>query len=292
MENPITRRRYGVLCALVLAGCTGDDDGGGGDNGEANPEFEEDVDPQGVVTVPDQEGQGTQIEIREAEANVDYRLVVDYDGGTVESSVISAEDRVSAITIDLDTQITSEQTVEVAVISRDGERLDSESFRYTPIPPGPKMSRDDLFTLLDDRTGWGILDIWSHFRSFSDDFVVESDVNGYDVRFEWIHGTNEGIPFVDDPAQQTERVVAKMNAAFFQAIYTSDYEISRAEATTRQFRGHEADGSEVIDRSGKVVVTGSTAASVDWDNLVENGDFPQGMRSVADEYEFTFHEQV
>lgn len=319
MDTILDRRTFTVLCALAAAGCTGDDDGegassngggngdgsgdgssGGNDGGanqdsngnEADPDFEKDVDPSGSVQAADQEGQGEQIKIQEAQANVDYKLIVDYSGGTIESSVISGGNHVSGETIPLDAQITSEQTVEVAVVSADGEQLDSTSFRYVPAPPGPSLNENDVFNILKDRTGWGILDEWSHFRSFTDSFSVNSSTDGYDVHFEWIHGTNGGLPLVGDPAKATEKVVAKMNAAFFQALYQSQYELTRVEAVTHQFRGHEADGSKVVDRSGQVVVAASTARSVNWDNLVENGEFPQGLKSVADKYQFTFREKV
>lgn len=285
MNKYITRRTFGASATIVLAGCLGsspDDD----DSDNSDPDFNSEVEPDGSLRVSDQEGQGHEIEIDSAEANVDYQIVVKYDGNTVESSIISADQQVSE-TIELDSQITSEQMVDVYIISTDGEELTSTSFQYTPVPPGPRLTTDNAFEILQDRIG--TLGPWPIFEEWKDEPVIESNVNGYSVNFSWIH---DYTTVTLDKEATTEENVALANAAFFQALYQSEFVIDEIGAQTFQLRGHDEVGDPVVEQSGSVLVTQSSTDQVNWEKFIDEGEFPEGLRQVADEYEFTFHEPL
>lgn len=269
---------------MALTGCAET----GSDSNTTEPEFEAETEPKGSINVSDQRGQGEEIEIGSAEANVDYRIVIEYEGGTVNSSVISANQRVSTA-VGLDAQIRAEQTVRVSVVSTDGDVLASSSFQYTPVPPGPKMSADEVRRLVQEKVG--LLQNAIH-EKWRDDVTVESDVDGYRVSFGWVHGYAINIPLLKSKKAVTERQVAKANAAFLQALYDSEFTVRDVEIDTFQLRGHDETGEAVIEPSGGVSVTRSSAEQVDWKDLLQHGEFPAGLRQVVDEYEFEYHEPL
>jgi hypothetical protein len=289
----VDRRTFGVGVGLLLAGClTADDESEsiGGENGDSDdPAFVQNADPDGSIRISDQRGGGGEISIDRVEANVDYRVVVEYENGRVESSTISA-DQAHSPTIELETTIRSSQTISVSLVSAEGEELASAEFRYELAPPGSTLTSTEAHELLSDRIG--ILGPWPMFFDWDGQPRVDSDDTAYQVEFAWIHEHWKDVPIIGDNEAATEEKLAWANAAFFQALYTSEYEVGRATVRTHQMLGRDAVGDPVLEPSGTVVLSESSAASVNWNNLVDNGEFPAGLRQVADEYEFTYHEPL
>lgn len=288
MNQIVTRRTFGTLAMMVLVGCADNDEEQNQDNQEQNqsdPEFEAETDPKGTITVSDQKGQGHEITIGNAGANVDYRIIVEYSGHTIESDIISANQEVSPV-IESEAQIRSTQTVQVSIVSVDGERLASSSFQYIPVPPGPEMSVGNVEGIIRNTNTHGL------FEELHNEPTLESDVDGYVITVDWLHDYADIIPFLENKEDKTKRNVAVTNARFFNRFYNSDFVIQEVEINTFQLRGYESTGEPVIEPSGEVLVTRSTAEQISWDNLLQEGEFPEGLRQIADEYSFTYHEPL
>lgn len=288
----VDRRTVGVGVGLLLAGClTADDESesAGGGNGDDDPAFVQDAEPDGSIRVSDQRGSGGEISIERVEANVDYRIVVEYENGRVESSTIPAGETHSP-TIELETTVGTSQTISVSLVSAEGEEIASTEFRYELAPRGPTLTSSAAHELLSDRTG--LLGPWPMFVDWNGQPTVESNDAAYQVEFAWIHEHWEDVPIIGDNEAATEEHLAWANAAFLQALYTSQYEVGRTTVRTHQMLGRDSVGDLVLEPSGTVVISGSSAASVNWNNLVDNGEFPEGLRQVADEYDFTYHEPL
>lgn len=279
MREYIDRRRFGAAAVVALAGCVGGE--GEEANGDANAE------PAGSISVPDQEGQGEELHIAEATANVEFRIVLEYDNGRLESEPLPADADASG-SYTTDEPIRSAGPIEAVLVSTDGAELDSTTFRYELVPPGPEMHAADAHSILEDRTGH--LGPWPLFEGI-ENVSLESAAAGYTVEFSWIHEYWYGYTgSVDEDG--TEENVAWANAAFLQALYQSEYAIDAVHVTTVQLRGRDQVGDPVLAESGRVEISRSAAEQIDWDNLVDEGSFPGGLEHAADHYEFTVHEPV
>lgn len=288
-KQPINRRRFGrAITVAAIAGFAGCAGGSGGDGQNADPDFEneeEETNPEGSVTVDDQAGQGESIDVDHATANVDFRLVIEYPGGTINSDVIQGGTSVSR-TVELDPPIRSSGEFSARVVATNGDVLDNDAFRYEVKPPGPELSIESAGDLLSSRTR--TFGPWLIFEG-GEATDVQGDADGYELVFLWYHGYPAVLAW-EDLSEKTEAQVAHINAAFFQAIYQSDYEIKSATAHTQQYQGDDDVGEPITQPSGKVTVTRETAEGVNWDRLVDHGSFPEGMKKSSDEYDFTFHE--
>ena len=277
MREYIDRRTFGAAAVVAVAGCIG---------GESE-EVDGDTNPTGSISIPDQEGQGEELYVDEATANVEFQIVLEYDSGRLETETLPADADASG-TYTTSEPIRSAGTVEAVLVSADGQELDSTTFRYDLVPPGPEMHAADAHSILEDRTGH--LGPWPLFEEI-EDVALESGVAGYTVEFSWIHEYWYGYTgSVDD--EGTEENVAWANAAFLQALYHSEYAIDGVVVTTVQLRGRDQVGDPVLAESGRVEIGQSSAERIDWDNLVDEGSFPGGLQQAADHYEFTVQEPV
>ncbi|MCU4925716.1 MSCRAMM family adhesin SdrC [Halobacteria archaeon AArc-dxtr1] len=99
---------------------------------------EEIDDPEATLSVSDQDGDGTELVVDEANASVEYRLTAEYDDETVESDAVDAGEPVENESLALDPPIEDNTTVDVSVVAAgdgdvadEGDVLANETIEYT-----------------------------------------------------------------------------------------------------------------------------------------------------------------
>ncbi|SER80706.1 DUF7282 domain-containing protein [Natrinema salaciae] len=114
--------------------------------------------PEATLSVDDQTGDGETLTVDEANASVPYALTAEYDGETVESETFAAGEAVTNRSIDLDPPLEENATVDVSVVSEDGEALANESIEYTitddAVPDEP-VDEPNATLSVSDQTGDG-----------------------------------------------------------------------------------------------------------------------------------------
>lgn len=265
----VTRRKIGALTLLPLAGCIG------GEN---------EVDPEGSIEVHDQRGQGEELAVESAKANVEFRLVADYDGKSAESSIVSPSEEISVFS--LDPPIETQQTVTVEMVSTNGEVLASSTIQYTTIPPGPELTIEEAREVIQERIGFA--GPWmSTFEAAEVESAEPEGTDGYTVQFEMIHSWATAGGW-EDREQKTRNHISRLATAFLEAFYTSEYEIISVQMRLLHYLGDDDTGDPILEASGQVVMSASAAEQVDWDRFLDHGTFPAGLNEAADEYTYNY----
>ncbi|SIS03660.1 DUF7282 domain-containing protein [Natronorubrum thiooxidans] len=95
--------------------------------------LEDEPEPEAILEVSDQTGDGETLTVAEANASVEYALTVtDEDGEQLaESEPFPAGETTESETLTLDPPLEDDATLEVAVVDEDGEQLAIDSLEYT-----------------------------------------------------------------------------------------------------------------------------------------------------------------
>ncbi len=303
MTHRLNRRAFVALTATITAGCSGG--GGTGDGGGSgnDPEFDsenESPTPSGSISVQQQSGQGKVILIQSAQANVDYRLVIEYGSTAVRSDVISAVETFSG-EVPLETPITESTSVEIRVVSSDDQVLDSTNVPYQIRAPGPELSADEAERIADSSFGLGdkvpTNRPWSFFDSWRD-FPLAQAHNGWVVDVNW-HSKHPN--YKSDQltwAEEAEQVQSVFAVYLFRGFHTSDYQISRVTVNAFLNSGYDTGGNPQWKQSQQISMDREAAERIDWSNFVdlyredvfdnETGDMSR-LLDLVSEYSFTYY---
>ncbi|APX96800.1 DUF7282 domain-containing protein [Natronorubrum daqingense] len=112
----------------------------------------DDPDPEAVLEVSDQTGDGETLVVDEASADTDFAVTAEYDGEQVESERFEANDTQTDLELALEPPIENDTSVDVAVVDDEGEELATDSIEYelADDPPDPEATLE-----VSDQTGEG-----------------------------------------------------------------------------------------------------------------------------------------
>ncbi|MGQ4554652.1 hypothetical protein [Halobellus sp. GM3] len=303
MTRRLNRRAFVALTATITAGCSGSGGPSDGGGGGSDPDFDSETEspaPAGTVSVQQQSGQGNVILIESAQANVDYRLVIEYGSTTVRSDVLSAGETFSG-EVPLETPIREGTSVEVRVVSPGDRILDSMNVPYQIRAPGPELTADEAERVADSSFGLGdkapTNRPWSFFDSWRG-FPLAQAHNGWVVDVNW---NSEHPNYKSDQltwAEEAEQVQSVFAAHLYRGFYTSDYQVSRVNVNAFLNSGYDTGGNPQWKQSQHIAMDREAAKRIDWSNFVdlyredvfdnETGDMSR-LLDLASGYSFTYY---
>ena len=296
-----TRRIVIGTTVLAVAGCLAreevDDDGredadsGVDDDGGEDADVDFEPEPTGSIEAIDQEGHGDLIVIDHATANVDYYLLIQYAGHSIESDEITGDEEVS-LEVAMSPEIDEETNIDVEVRSAENDEvLDSTTIQYSIALPQPELTVESSRAIADEiiRSGppWRVISNPS--LDEADSFLVDVDSDGYVVEINYkVNRIQRAVRYSSE--ERTEAWLCRANAEFLRGYFTSEYPITEVIINASLDSEIDSAGNRTYETAQTVRMSAHVAENIDWMSFIEDLDPWENLPDVADEYTWQWYE--
>ncbi|MFC6717738.1 hypothetical protein ACFQGT_08865 [Natrialbaceae archaeon GCM10025810] len=210
---------------------------------------EDELDETGAnLSVSDQEGDGDNLTVDEANASVDYVVAAEYENGTAESEAFEANESVNDLELALEPPLEENATVDVSVRDDEtGEALANESIEYTVLEEDEAEEPEATLSVADQEGDGENLTVDE--ANATDEYVVSAEYDGESVEsdsFEANEPASNLTLALEPPLEENATVNVSVRGV------EADEELANE---TIEYTVVEEDGDEVYEPTATLTVS-------------------------------------